>query len=149
MQFKLEAIQARHHTQHATTYNSVKLEQSTCDGGVGEMWSSSTQLRWLSSLVLSCESCWEDGGVESVENLHFSCSEGRPSSNALPISFSFIDFALWGHTDKKKEYHSLFRTHSCMILMNTTLMKGKVMIRGWNMYEKMDGLTYSHLWCGN
>ena len=28
MQFKLEAIQARHHTQHATTYNSVKLEQA-------------------------------------------------------------------------------------------------------------------------
>ena len=26
-----------------------------------------------------------------------------------------------------------------------TLMKGKVMIQGWNMYEKMDGLTYSHL----
>ena len=28
MQFKLEAIQARHHTQHATTYNSDKLEQA-------------------------------------------------------------------------------------------------------------------------
>ena len=25
---KLEAIQARHHTQHATTYNSSKLEQA-------------------------------------------------------------------------------------------------------------------------
>ena len=100
------------------------------------MCSSSTQLHWLSSLALSCESCWEDGGVESVETLHFSCSEGPPSSNALPISFRFIDFALWGQTDKKKEYHSLFRTHSCMILTNTTLMKGKVMIRGWNMYEK-------------
>ena len=25
---KLEAIQARHHTQHATTYNSAKLEQA-------------------------------------------------------------------------------------------------------------------------
>ncbi len=25
---KLEAIQARHHTQHATTYNSAKLEQT-------------------------------------------------------------------------------------------------------------------------
>ena len=25
---KLEATQARHHTQHATTYNSAKLEQA-------------------------------------------------------------------------------------------------------------------------
>ena len=25
---KLEAIQARHHTQHATTYNSAKVEQA-------------------------------------------------------------------------------------------------------------------------
>jgi hypothetical protein len=45
-------------------------------------------------LALSYESCWEDGGVESVETLHFSCSEAPPSSNALPISFCFIDFAL-------------------------------------------------------
>ena len=104
---------------------------------------------WYWRALLSCKIAagWEDGGVESIENLYFSCSEGPPSSNALPISFNFIDFALWGHTDK--EYHSLFRTHSCMILTNTTLMKGKVMIRGWHMYEKMDGLTYSHLWCGN
>ena len=28
MQFKLEAIQARHHMQHATTYHTAKLEQA-------------------------------------------------------------------------------------------------------------------------
>ena len=111
------------------------------------MCSSSTQLRWLSSLVLSCESCWEDGGVESVETPCVSCSEGRPSSTAGLISFSCNDFALWSQTDKKKEYNSLFRTHSCMILTNTTRMKGKHMMRGWNMYEKQDGVTYSQLWC--
>ena len=58
------------------------------------MCSSSTQLRWLSSLVLSCESCWEDGGVESVETPCLSCSEGPPSSTAGLISFSCNDFAL-------------------------------------------------------
>ena len=37
------------------------------------MCSSSTQLRWLSSLALSCKSYWEDGGVESVENHPMPC----------------------------------------------------------------------------
>ena len=40
------------------------------------------------------------GGVESVEALHL---EGAPSFAALLTSFRFIDFALWGQTDKKKE----------------------------------------------
>ena len=30
---KLEAIQARYHTQHATTYNSAKLEKTPMIGG--------------------------------------------------------------------------------------------------------------------
>ena len=55
------------------------------------MCSSSTQLRWLSSLVLSCESCWEDGRVESVETPCLSCSKGPPSSTARLISFSCND----------------------------------------------------------
>jgi hypothetical protein len=53
--------------------------------------------------VLSCKSSWEDGGVESVEALRFTWSEGAPLSTALLISFRFIDFALSIKTDKKKQ----------------------------------------------
>ena len=90
--------------------------------------------------VLSCKSSWGDGGVESVEALRL---EGAPLSAALLTSFRFIDFELSSKTDKKKQYNSLFRTHSCMILTITTY--GKHMIPGWNMYEKQDVMACSQL----
>ena len=76
----------------------------------------------------------------------------HPMSNTIPYYILFLALFWLCHVKpcpQHKRIKSLFRTHSCMILTNTTLMKGKVMIRGWNMYEKLDGLTYSHLWCGN
>ena len=41
--------------QHATTYHAAKLEKSTCDAGVGEMRSSTTELRSLSSSTLAVD----------------------------------------------------------------------------------------------
>ena len=80
---------------------------------VGEMCSSSTQLRWLSMHVLSCKSCLEDGGVESIETLHFSWSKGAPSSTTLLISFCFIDFALSSQmTRKRNKNHSSELIHA-------------------------------------
>ena len=49
--------------------------------------------------VLSCQSSWGDGGLESVEALRL---EGAPLSTALLTSFRFIDFELSSKTDKKK-----------------------------------------------
>ena len=54
--------------------------------------------------MLSCESWWEEGGVESVEALSL---EGAPLTAALLTSFRFIDFELSSKTDKKAIKFSL------------------------------------------